>query len=449
MFTENDRISIQISERSFSGAPTWSDESGFRADLTTLSNSVYELLQYEIPIVVPAILNESRRVFLYKPNIRSIGGEKWRVGDPISANISISALSVIYDVPWDMDVSEGLHSVQLFSNAFSLWYGMELGKIENDYERYAVSAFFSAEQESVTSSFGVIDVGNTFSGPSWPTYGKYVFELKPYIRIKFEKLNSISDVVDLTNKIEMFFELLVGFPQRDYNCVLKFNGVESRTIRMKVALRVKQRSQRDHPLGVFIEKKDISDLSNHLELYVTNYDSIKLLQNTLMYLANDRVMLPEGFLTACNIIESIGKNATPDSTDFINTIEEVKDYLSQNDKGLYKKFVKYTDGVERGPSFNDKFKYCQDIIEHYGVQLKINRNKIKELRAKYRHDINGLTAEELESMSDFIRFVWVFGIVYICRMIEIPEATLRNSLRNSSFHFQRATGFSQWGSLES
>ncbi|MCL4768189.1 MAG: hypothetical protein KJZ80_18365, partial [Hyphomicrobiaceae bacterium] len=183
--------------------------------------------------------------------------------------------------------------------------------------------------------------------------------------------------------------------------------------------------------------------------YCKKHKSFSVMQNTIRYLSGGRIVLPEGFLTACNVIESIGKAAPNSKADLPSLLKLIAKRLRASDRALAERFNKEVrTKIFHQSSFKDRFEHVKTMLQEVGTPATLKHDELSVARAAYRHDIIALKPEHFGIMRAGIGLSWFLGLVWMCREIGISESMLSAASSRDLFHRQRGTGRELWGNLK-
>ena len=170
------------------------------------------------------------------------------------------------------------------------------------------------------------------------------------------------------------------------------------------------------------------------------------MQTTIRYLAGDRIVLPEGFLTACNVIESIGKAAPNSNADLPQLLKAIAKSLKKVDSGLASRFNEEVRvKIFTHSSFKDRFDHVKAMLDDLGTPVRLKHSALSQARSAYRHDVVALKSEHFDAMRAGRGLAWFLGLVWLCQEIGVPKKVLQESARRDLFHVARGTALPLWG----
>lgn len=446
MLSLNDPIRVVISGIEFRGIGNWSDEDGFTAELTGLLSKAAPKVDNKLSTSLRITINEAERGILLRPYLAKAGGMAFKSGNPITTTIELRAEGIVRKLPWNIKASSKVTRLQLTSAAVDLWYGEETAKIERDHKTLSISAQFKATEESSPSDLGDFKVGLSITGPGTPVMGDYNFRTQPYVLLKPKKSLTLLQALETAYAMEGCFELLAGFPQRRFGFEVRLDTWPDHDVPFALASGPQRKTTKDHPFSLFIHRAHTPNIGKIFAGYHRKHKELLVMQNTIRYLSGNRIVLPEGFLTACNVIESIGKLAPNSNASLPALIKQICKTLKSTDKAIAKRFHdEVANKVPKNSSFKDRFEFVKSILDAVGVPIVLEYQELRNVRAAYRHDIIELKQKDFEVMGAGIGLAWFLGLIWMCREIGIPDSVLKPAASRDLFHDMRGTGRNLWG----
>ena len=429
----------------FRGKPQWSDEDGFSAELTGLLPLSGLRLPFRLPSMLRVTINEAERAILVHPYLTSAGGMSFESGVPTTTRVTLRAHGIIRDLPWRVRASSSVTRLTLTSAALDLWYGEDTATIERNCATYEITAHFQAIESCFTSSLGQLKIGLSITTPGLPAMGDYRFRTQAYATLIPARPLKLAEAVDAAAAIEGLFEILAGFPQRRFAFKVQ---LDTATGEAPLALRAgpSRKTSKDHPFSLFIPRAQMPNVAGLLETYLQKHKSLAIMQTTIRYLAGDRIVLPEGFLTACNVIESIGKAAPNSNADLPQLLKTIAKSLKRSDPSLASRFNEEVRvKIFTHSSFKDRFNHVKAMLDDLGTPVTLEHTALSSARAAYRHDVAALKPEHLEAMRAGVGLAWFLGLVWLCQEIGVPKQVLQEGARRDLFHVERGTALPLWG----
>ena len=445
MSFQNDRMRVVIRGIEFQGMLQWSDEDGFSAELTGLLTSSDFKVPAKLPSMLRVTINEAERAILVHPYLAIAGGMSWKSGVPITTSVTLCAQGIIRDLPWDIRASSSVTQLRLTSAALDLWYGEDAATIKPAYKAFEIIAHFKAIENCFASSMGELKIGCSITTPSIPAMGDYRFRTQAYATLISARPLKLTEAVDVAAAIEGLFEILAGFPQRHFGFKVQLNTAPGEA---PLALQAgpSRKTSKDHPFGLFIPRALMPDVASLLETYLQKHKTLAIMQTTIRYLAGDRIVLPEGFLMACNVIKSIGKAAPNSNADLPQLLKTIAKSLKKIDAGLASRFNEEVRvKIFTHSSFRDRFNHVKAMLDDLGTPVALNHTALSKARAAYRHDVVALKSEDFDTMRAAIGLAWFLGLVWLCQEIGVPKQVLQKCARRDLFHIQRGTALALWG----
>ena len=429
----------------FRGMPQWSDEDGFSAELTGLLNSPDFKMPTRLPSMLRVTINEAERAILVHPYLARAGGMSFKSGAPISTGVTLCAQGIIRHLPWNIRASSGVTRLRLTSAALDLWYGEDTATIDRKFETYEITAHFKAVESCFATSLGELKIGLSITAPGIPAMGDYRFRTQAYATLILAQPLKLAEAVDAAAAIEGLFEILAGFPQRRFAFKVQLNTAPGEAP-LVLEAGPSRKMSKDHPFALFIPRAVMPDVAGLLETYLQKHKSLAIMQTTIRYLAGDRIVLPEGFLTACNVIESIGKAAPNSNLDLPQLLKTIAKSLKKVDPGLACRFNEEVRvKIFTHSSFKDRFDHVKAMLDDLGTPVALDHTALSKARAAYRHDVVALKPEHLDAMRAGIGLAWFLGLVWLCQEIGVPKQVLRKCARRDLFHVERGTALALWG----
>jgi hypothetical protein len=445
MSFQNDRMRVVIRGIEFRGMPQWSDEDGFSAELTGLLTSTDLKVQSKLPSMLRVTINEAERAILVHPYLAIAGSMSFKSGAPITTGATLRAPGIIRDLPWDIRTSSSVTRLTLTSAALDLWYGEDTATIERKHETYEITAHFKAVESCFASSLGQLKIGLSITTPGFPAMGDYRFRTQAYATLFPARPLKLAKAVDAATAIEGLFEILAGFPQRRFAYKLQLDTTP-REAPFALEAGPSRKTSKDHPFAVFIPRALMPDVAGLLETYLQKHKSLATMQTTIRYLAGDRTVPPEGFLTACNVIESIGKAAPNSNADLPQLLKAIAKSLKKVDSGLASRFNEEVRvKIFTHSSFKDRFDHVKAMLDDLGTPVMLKHTALSKARSAYRHDVVALKPEHFGAMRAGIGLAWFLGLVWLCQEIGVPKKVLQESARRDLFHVARGTALPLWG----
>jgi len=328
-----------------------------------------------------------------------------------------------------------------------LWYGDTTAKVEYDYAKQTVRARFSTSERKYVTKYGNLSIGLSFTPPGRPYQGNYNFKTKPYARLDLSQPIPITAAPKVARSMADYFDLLAGFPRAHMSLKIKTQQLD-REVGMAIALGYSENHEDSHPFAVFISKAAQPSFVRSFEKYLDNHDTLHIMQGVLRYLSRENLMFPEGFLTACNIFETIGKPAPVSNKKLAKQLDRISKFLNSQNKVLGGAF----DGDIKSklstlPSFRDRYQYGCKLLAECGIEVTLNAKSVSGVRGTYRHNILALRDSDIETMRAGVGLAWFLGMVWLCREIGVSKKVRSRAAQRETFHSLRRTRLPLWGKL--
>lgn len=433
-------LKIMIGDAEFTGPADWSDYHGLTAELSGFTERISRSAESKNHLFV--VIDGTENALLLNVHIRP-RAQSWAVGQPIKELIHVSASRMVRGLPFDMQEMPAVQSWRFTSPALALWYGEDNAKIE--VTRGEVVARFKTKIDAFDLGDGVATVERGITSPGFPNYGEYNFKTPIYFQFKPNDPVDIDTCFEDIWKTLCYFDLLAGFPSGPAECWLGILGSE-RTFTSHIAqhyLSSEKEEVKNHPYRVFIRRAQ-HDIKDSLPTYRRQFEKIKLIQWTARYLNRTSLNFPEGFLTACNLIEFLGKAAVSSRSSWPGDIEAICGALSEETE-LRKKFDRMAKSLLLGPSFADRYKFVASYLSGFGISLAMPHKRVQSVRGKYRHEINKIDQADMDVMGAVVLLASFAGLVWTCEQAGIKAEDISRSADNIAFHQEFGTGARLWG----
>jgi hypothetical protein len=413
--------------------PQWSDEDGFSAELIgVLTSSDFEA-PARLSSMLRVTINEAERAILVHPYVATSGSMSFKSDAPATTDVTLRAQGIIRDLPWDTRASSRVTRLTLASAALDLWYGENTARIEQKSETSEITAHFKAVESCFVSSLGQLKIGLSIKRPRIPAMGDYRFRTQTYATLILAQPLKLAEAVDAAAAIEGLFEILAGFPQRRFAFKVQLNTAP-REAPLALEAGPSRKMSKDHPFALFIPRALMPDVAGLLETYLQKHKSLAIMQTTIRYLAGDRIFLPEGFLTACNVIESIGKAAPNSNADLPQLLKTIAKSLKKVDPGLASRFNdEVRIKISTHSSFKDRFDHVKAMLDDLGTPVALEHTALREARGAYRHDVVALKPEHLDAMRAGIGLAWFWAWYGSAKKSASRNRCCRNALAAISF----------------
>lgn len=445
----NDRMRAIIHGVDFRGAPEWDNENGFSAKLTCINVAAgLSLPQKRLPQTLRITINEVERAILIRPRIVRASGFSFKVGSPATASITINADGIIRNLHWNAKISSRIEQLTIHSNALDLWYGEDNAAIDGDFVNREFKARFKAVEECFDLSSGILKIGISVKPPPTPAMGHYNFRTQPYATLTPHKPLKINDAIEAATAIEGLFDILAGFPQRRFEIFTTLTDLPDHRVPVFLATGPSRKTSTDDAFASFTSRRQNLAIASLLDTYLKNWKSLEVMRSTVRYLSGDRIVLPEGFLTACNVIESIGKSAPNSNTNLPQLLRLISKSLKKSDQDLANRFnSEVRNKIFTHSSFKDRYSFVKTILSDLGMSVSLEHSSLSNARAIYRHDIVALKPEHFKSMQAGVGLAWFLGLVWLCRQIGVPVEALKGATNRDIFHISRRTQLPLWGKM--
>lgn len=433
-------LKIMIGEAEFTGTAEWSEYHGLTAELVGFTDKLFRSVESRKHLF--AVMDGTENVLLLNAYIRS-KSEAWTTGQPIKERIHVSTPRMVRGLPFDMKEVPKVQSWYFTSPALALWYGEDTAEI--DVSRGEVVARFKTGIDTYNLGDGVATVERGVTSPGFPNLGEYKFKTPIYYQFRPEDPVGIDACFDDIWKTLCYFDLLAGFPSGTVDCALTFAGSEFHpTCHIAQHYLATEREQaKNHPHRVFIRRTK-HDIKESLSTYRKEFERIQLVQLTARYLNRARWNFPEGFLTACNLIEFLGKAADSTRSSWPEDIKAICGALSE-DAELKEKFTRISHSLLLGPSFADKYKFVASYLSGFGISLAMPHKRVQSVRAKYRHEINKIDQADMDVMGAVVLLSSFAGLVWACEQAGVGVEDITRAADNIAFHQEFGTGSWLWG----
>jgi hypothetical protein len=290
-----------------------------------------------------------------------------------------------------------------------------------------------------------LKIGLSITPPGNPAMGDYRFRTQAYATLISPRPLELAEAVAAAAAIEGLFEILAGFPQRRFAFKVQLDTAP-RGAPLALEAGPSRKTSKDHPFAVFIPRTLMPDVAGLLETYLQKQKSLEIMQTTIRYLASGHIVLPEGFLTACNVIESIGKAAPNSKADLPQLLETIAKSLKKVDAGLASRFKEeVAKKISTDSTFKDRFDHVKAMLDDLGTPVALEHTALGKARATYRHDVVALKPEHLDAMRAGIGLAWFLGLVWLCQEIGVPKQVLQECAGRDLFHRFRGTALALWG----
>lgn len=392
-----------------------------------------------------ATIYGSRRAVLVGPYFTRYGGLELKVGSPEFSTCTLRARGLMPDVPWDVEATAEVEYIRVASNALTLWYGERGRPVEPTETGYR--ATFDWHTVAYDTIYGSLVTMQHIESPRLPALGKYHFNLYPLATLILPEPMSILAAHERAIAVDGFFDLLASFPRRSLQVKVRLRGWDT-FLEMRVALNRARDVVDDHPYNVFIKRDQGIGVGQAFSRYLDGYKDRRLLQRVLRYLSATKLMVPDGFLTACNVIESLGKPDPDTDTVLKGELDAIESHLRECAPAQGARFGELRKKINLGSSFAARFRNVASSLSTLGLDITLKPGVVAEARGRHRHDIKSLTDKDMEAMQAAVGFAWVAGLVWMCRSIGVPDEIMRASLRNEIFHRMRGTQLWRWGKVQ-
>lgn len=443
-------IEFEHNGTEYIGSGDWDAEKGFTARLIGYLPSSASFMSNKLeplPAQLPITIDRSKRGLLINPRYTKGGATHFSQNNPLTLSINVAASAFITELPWETPADIEITSLSVKCNALDMWYGDNIGKVEQDFSEYVATAHFKLETDIHETHLGSLKIDSNVTLPGFPRMGTYIFKTGATAGLLLKESATLEGAISLAKKIEGYFDLLTGFPSRSIAAKFTLAGVET-PITASIAIYSHSEPSSDHPHRIFFRRGE-HQIEPSFSTYVKAFDDISFLQNTLRMLSKSTMMVPEGFLSACNVIESLGKDA-PNSNEGISekiaTISRALD--SVEDKSAYAAFEAIKNKLPKHASFKDKFSLVSSFMSQFGFSVSLPQDTVSKVRGKYRHDILAVKPADVVVMQATVGFAWLLGLIWLCKQIGLTKDEIKTRCASELFHLQRNTGLGHWGKLE-
>lgn len=329
-----------------------------------------------------------------------------------------------------------------------LWRRDDNLSIDFDRKTGKGSAQFARTSATRKTKLGRLIIEQNLTLPFWGCMGSLHIRSTTSARLDYLQSREFLDSYFDIQVIEGYFDLLAAFPRRSAQIAIMFSD-HDRPYPMRIALDQNEHTPDPHPQQSYFDFDRFSVLGRTFDKYHEGFMEYRLFQATLRYLSRERMRLPEGFLTACNVIESLGKGARSSTEDLIPILDSIEKTLHQNDPylcSIFKERIRRQ--FQSTPSFRDRYQHMVNQIKKLGVVVRLKHRPVVEARGRFRHNITNLTQTDIKVMSATIGLSWFYGMNWLFQEIGIPHKALSVAARSTRFHLVRGTGLGAWGRLE-
>ena len=426
----------------------WVDDEGFSAELHAVFSGETIDPVGDVSPVLPITVNQGKRYLLVNPFIGSLRSENWGKNRLHTTTIELRAHEMVIDFPWEGTADLLIESIEITSSGLRLWYGDETAKLRYDYKKYTFSAGFSALERKYLTKHGNLAIGLSITLPKQPHLGTYEFLTKPYARLELNDPISMTEVSKTARAIFGYFELLASFPSQELNVRVRINRVDEEK-ELKLTVRRSELRRSFHPQSVFISRSDYPGFIHSFEAYIDKYSEIRIMQSVLYYLSGENMAFPEGFLTACNVIETIGESAPVSNKALAKHLSQIGGYLNRDNKKLGRIFNEHIrTRLNTSASFKDRFLYGSKLLRDCGVEVTLKPNVVSGARGVYRHNIIALKDGDLTTMQAAVGLASFLGTVWLCKEVGISRKVRSKAAQREIYHRMRGTWLSLWGQIE-
>jgi len=440
------QIFFELNGTEYRGEAGWKDDDGFTAELISFTDMGKWKSIPKLPEILIVRIDEARTGLLIKPFVTSGGGLNLNADSPISTSTTIKANAIVEDLPWDFDFATSIDEARISTTAMQLWRGDKNLSITFNRNRTGKGQF-KHTKISRKIALGQLVIKQNLTLPFSAHMGSLHIRTTTSTTLAYTSPRELLDCFVDVQVIEGYFDLLAAFPRRTAKISLTFAGHDSPYL-MRIVCDQNEHTLDPDPLQTFFRFDVFGASGRSFDRYHANFSEYRLFQATLRHLSRERVRLPEGFLTACNIIETLGKNAPSSMADLLPVLDEIEEALHEVPR-LQKLFSKR---IRRGyrftSSFKDRFFYMNDFLSKLGVDVLLKHQHVIKTRGKFRHEITRLSPKDISLMSAVTCVAWVYGMIWLCREIGIPHKAMRSAVQSERFHLLRQTGLSSWGSIE-
>jgi hypothetical protein len=439
------QISFELNGSIYRGKADWRDDDGLTADLNSLIDLDRRNLIPELPKTLIVRIDEARTALLIEPYIAAGSSFTHRYGSPGSKSMTIKANAIIEDLPWEFEATTLVEKVRISTTALQLWRGDENLSIKFNREGTG-TAHFKGTKRSRKIALGRLIIEQHLNLPYGGFMGSLHIRSRTSAKLAYDSPRELLDCFFDVQAVEGYFDLLAAFPRRKVEVHLTFAGHEA-SYPMRVTCDQNEHTLDPNPDQTFFRFGVFDASGRTFNKYHANFSEYRLYQATLRHLSRNRLRLPEGFLTACNVIESLGRSAPSSKADLrpaLNNIEAVLKEAPQMQE-LFKKRVR--PAISLHPSFKDQFLYMKDFLGGFGIYIQLEHKPAIETRAKFRHKIHRLEPKDINVMSKLTEVAWIYGLTWLCTDIGISQKAIAAAIQSERFHIFRRTGLSSWGHI--
>lgn len=434
-------VFLNLDGLDYSGEASWTSEDGFIANLEGYFDGSFARPD-QIPELLPIEIGKGKRALLVKPTLSRLGNLRMSVGRPTISSIQVRSDTVIHGMKWEIPASLRLQKIEVECEALRLWYGDETAIVDTNYQTQETTALFRTSTQEYETAVGKLEISLGYTSPGWPKKGKYHFTTSVGALLAFEDCIRVTELSLWAERIENFFDIFSAFPPSRKRLRIWLEGHENG---LEVSYRnlLRGGGGDDHPHCIFLDHLSDIDVSAAFDAYLDQYDALRLLQDTTRYLSNKTIRVPEGFLTACNLIEALGSNGAVADQTRLEAAVHINELIGKNPG--YKKSWSIIDGsLLKQPSFVSKYRVVAERSKELGCPVSLEAGRVRDVRAKYRHDLRQLHQDDLIIMQAFVGFAWMMGLVELCEKIGIGKPIISQALSKEVFHLQRNTCISLW-----
>lgn len=439
------QLFFEISGKEYRGAANWVDGEGLTAELNSLISGYKDTRIPDLPTLLLARVDEARTVLLIDPVVTKGGGITLGNEVPAYTKLTLRALAMVENLPWNFDPTTQVTTLRMSTTAMQLWRGDENLSISFD-RKYSGAAQFSGTKKSRKVALGKMIIEQNLTLPYSAQMGSLSIQSATSVKILYSSPRALHECFFDLQAIEGYFDLLAAFPRRTATSGLIFAGSD-RFCPIRVAFDQNEHTLDPNPDQKFMSYDLFKATGRTFDNYHKNFSEYRLFQATLRHLSRERVRLPEGFLTACNIIESLGKDAPSSRENMRCILEEIESALqgAPEMQNIFRKRI--VGSIQLTSSFRDRYNYMENSLNGFGLELSLNSRDVVQARGRYRHEITRLNQNDITVMSSAIGVAWIYGLAWICRDIGISSRAVTDALRSTRFHLLRRTGLQSWGRI--
>lgn len=441
-FIENElcTLTVALDGIEYTGTAVWTYKDGLVADLSSYFDGNGVRIN-KLPDLIPAEVGRGKRVLLFKPTLTP-NNINMSVGRPITDKIQLRTNAVIHDLPWEIPNELMLQAVGVQCEALRLWYGDETARIHSNHRTQKTKATFTTRKTKFNVSVGTLEINLGYKTPGWPYNGNYAFSTFVEAILRLSIPTPSSEFLNWAERIEGFFDILAAFPKPSNRVRVWFEGFEG-SFPVNVRNTFLGGTSENNYNKVFISRSDKINLSRTFDEYIKKCDEIDTLRITTRYLSSDHLQFPEGFLSACNLIETLGRSQAKPRRDLNRAAGQLSKLVSHHYK--YKgSWDIINSSILRSPSFKSCYEVVTQRAEKLGINVALKGSQVRDIRAAYRHDLRRLNHDDLVVMRVFVGFAWTMGLVEICAQLGISKAIITRAFTRVPFHMMRHTNMQFW-----